>query len=269
MPAVSLNRHGASGAVIKSIHTARNKANDGMKSIATGKNTKIGPAENAIASKLGVIKAKLDAAAAGAERGVQLTAVAKAGIQALIDNNRRGSEIAAAMSQGDIDVASGALGQSDFASVLANHVAIVGETRFNGVALIDNATALDFQIGDAATDIVTYTPTNLTNAGAIAGTTVDTVLNARLAAAALSASLTLLLTDNATTSATQNQLIQGAEFAATLADAAGSAAETYEGTDVEKTINDVTLAQVRGQAGTAMTTLANQDIRSLMSAING
>ena len=126
----------------------------------------------------------LNQAARNAADGISLAQTAEAALGQISDNLQRVRELAVQASNGTVEDRTGL--QTEVNLLTAENGRIIGEASFNGVQLLDGTgAALEFQVGQDATDQITVAAAtlNITAITAKATATIDVSTSANAAQA--------------------------------------------------------------------------------------
>jgi len=117
----------------------------------------------------------LDVGVRNANDAISMAQVGESASAAVGDALQRMRELAVQASNGTLTSADRSLLQVEFAELQSEVTRLVGDSSFNGVDLLNNATASTYQIGPNPGDTVTQTNTNLSTLVGAGGSSVTTV----------------------------------------------------------------------------------------------
>ena len=214
----------------------------------------------------------LNQAARNAADGISLSQTAEAALGQISDNLQRIRELAVQASNGTVEDRTGL--QTEVDLLAAENGRIIGEASFNGVQLLDGtAAALEFQVGQDATDQISIANTvlNITAITAKAGaSTIDVSTDANAAQAALTtldADIDLVSSSRATFGATQNRFEAVISSVQSYAENVSASRSRIQDADFAAETANLTKVQIMQQAGVAMLSQANSAPQNVLSLL--
>ena len=213
----------------------------------------------------------LNQAARNAADGISLSQTAEAALGQLSDSLQRIREIAVQASNDTVEDRTGL--QTEVDLLAAEITRVVGAASFNGVQLLDGTqtTALEFQVGQDATDQIAIAATdlNISTINAIAaGFDVSTDANAAQAALALvDADIDSVSGLRATFGATQNRFEAVISSVKSYAENVTASRSRIQDADFAAETAALTKAQILQQAGVAVLAQANAQPQVVLSLL--
>ncbi|HHJ35452.1 MAG TPA: flagellin FliC [Gammaproteobacteria bacterium] len=215
----------------------------------------------------------LNQAARNAADGISLAQTAESALGQISDNLQRIRELAVQASNGTVEDRTGLQTEADLLS--AEILRIAGEASFNGVQLLDGtqATALEFQVGQDATDQISIASTAL-DVSAINAYAGSGAFDISTDANAAQAELTNLDADidavsglRATFGATQNRFEAVISSVQSYAENVSASRSRIQDADFAAETANLTKVQIMQQAGVAMLAQANQAPQTVLSLL--
>ena len=214
----------------------------------------------------------LNQAARNAADGISLAQTAEAALGQISGNIQRIRELAVQAANGTVEDRTGLQTEAD---LLSEEIArIVDAASFNGVQLLDGtqATALEFQVGQDATDQISIAAADLdvSTINAYAGTGAFDLSTADLAQAeltALDADIDSVSALRATFGATQNRFESVISSAQSYAENVSASRSRIQDADFAAETANLTKVQIMQQAGISMLAQANQAPQSVLSLL--
>ncbi len=217
----------------------------------------------------------LNQAARNAADGISLSQTAEAALGQIGDNLQRIRELAVQASNGTVEDRTGL--QTEVDLLTAEISRIVDTASFNGVQLLDGTqtTALEFQVGQDATDQISIAATALNistiNAYDAAGaSTIDVSTNADAAQAELTnidADIDAVSGLRATFGATQNRFEAVIASVQSYAENVSASRSRIQDADFAAETANLTKTQIMQQAGIAMLAQANAAPQNVLSLL--
>jgi flagellin len=227
----------------------------------------------AIASRMETQIKGQNVAIRNANDAVSLAQTAEGAIGKITDMLQRMRELAVQSANATNTTADRGNLNAEFQQLNSEVSRTISSTRFNGLAVIgSDAGGNSYQVGEASTDRVTFTTTNLaTNATltAVGGNDITSQANASTAMANIDAALSTVNVERASYGAYQNRfeaIISTLQVAVTNNSA--SRGRIMDADFAAETAN-MSRAQILQQAGTAMMAQANQAPQQVMSLLRG
>jgi flagellin len=227
----------------------------------------------AIASRMETQIKGQNVAIRNANDAVSLAQTAEGAIGKITDMLQRMRELAVQSANATNTTADRGNLNAEFQQLNSEVTRTISSTRFNGLAVIGaDAGGNSYQVGEASTDRVTFTTTNLgTNATItdVGGDDITTQANASTAMANIDAALSTVNVERASYGAYQNRfeaIISTLQVAVTNNSA--SRGRIMDADFAAETAN-MSRAQILQQAGTAMMAQANQAPQQVMSLLRG
>ena len=219
----------------------------------------------------------LNQAARNAADGISLSQTAESALGQIADNLQRIRELTVQASNGTVEDRSGIKTEVDL--LTAEMKRVVSDVSFNGVQLLDGsqATAIEFQIGQDATDQISIAATTLDIADAVTGLSVyagtlaydvgTTADNAQLELAILDADIDKVSGLRATFGATQNRFESVISSVQSYAENVSASRSRIQDADFAAETANLTRVQIMQQAGVAMLSQANAAPQSVLSLL--
>ena len=219
----------------------------------------------------------LNQAARNAADGISLSQTAESALGQIADNLQRIRELTVQASNGTVEDRSGIKTEVDL--LTAEMKRVVSDVSFNGVQLLDGsqATAIEFQIGQDATDQISIAATTLDIADAVTGLSVyagtlaydvgTTADNAQLELAILDADIDKVSGLRATFGATQNRFESVISSVQSYAENVSASRSRIQDADFAAETANLTRVQIMQQAGVAMLSQANSAPQSVLSLL--
>ncbi len=217
----------------------------------------------------------LNQAARNAADGISLSQTAESALGQISDNLQRIRELAVQASNGTVEDRTGL--QTEVDLLTAEISRIVDTASFNGVQLLDGtqATALEFQVGQDATDQISIAATALNistiNAYDAAGaSTIDVSTDANAAQASLTnidADIDAVSGLRATFGATQNRFEAVIASVQSYAENVSASRSRIQDADFAAETANLTKTQIMQQAGVAMLAQANAAPQNVLSLL--
>jgi flagellin len=213
----------------------------------------------------------LNQAARNAADGISLAQTAEAALGQISDNLQRVRELAVQASNGTVEDRSGL--QTEVNLLTAENGRIIGEASFNGVQLLDGTgAALEFQVGQDATDQITVAAAtlNITAITAKATATIDVSTSAdtaQLALTTLDADIDLVSGSRATFGATQNRFEAVISSVQSYSENLSASRSRIQDADFAAETANLTKVQIMQQAGVAMLSQANSAPQNVLSLL--
>ncbi|HHJ35453.1 MAG TPA: flagellin FliC [Gammaproteobacteria bacterium] len=215
----------------------------------------------------------LNQAARNAADGISLAQTAEAALGQISDNLQRIRELSVQASNGTVEDRTGLQTEADLLS--AEITRIVDAASFNGVQLLDGtqATALEFQVGQDATDQISISNVAL-DVSAINAYAGSGAFDISTDANAAQAELTNLDADidavsglRATFGATQNRFEAVISSVQSYAENLSASRSRIQDADFAAETANLTKVQIMQQAGVAMLSQANQVPQTVLSLL--
>ncbi len=219
----------------------------------------------------------LNQAARNAADGISLSQTAEAALGQLSDNLQRIRELAVQAANGTVEDRSGL--QTEINLLSAEIVRTVDAASFNGVLLLDGsaAAALEFQVGQDATDQISIAAADLDISAIIAYTTGFDVTSgatsaddANLAQAALTVvdgDIDAVSSLRATFGATQNRFEAVISSVQSYSENLSASRSRIQDADFAAETANLTKVQIMQQAGVAMLSQANSAPQNVLSLL--
>jgi flagellin len=227
----------------------------------------------AIASRMETQIKGQNVAIRNANDAVSLAQTAEGAIGKITDMLQRMRELAVQSANATNTTADRGNLNAEFQQLNSEVSRTISSTRFNGLAVIgSDAGGNSYQVGEASTDRVTFTTTNLaTNATltTVGTNDISSQVNASTAMANIDAALSTVNVERASYGAYQNRfeaIISTLQVAVTNNSA--SRGRIMDADFAAETAN-MSRAQILQQAGTAMMAQANQAPQQVMSLLRG
>ena len=202
-----------------------------------------------------------------------MSATAEGALSKVTDSLQRMRELAVQSANATNTTADRGNLNAEFQQLNSEVSRTISSTRFNGLAVIgSDAGGNSYQVGEASTDRVTFTTTNLgtnTTITAVGGNDITSQANASTAMANIDAALSTVNVERASYGAYQNRfeaIISTLQVAVTNNSA--SRGRIMDADFAAETAN-MSRAQILQQAGTAMMAQANQAPQQVMSLLRG
>jgi len=227
----------------------------------------------AIAVNLGAQIKSYNQAVRNANDALNVTQTAEASLNETQNILTRLRELASqSASSGVSDTERGYI-QNEVTALTSEIDRIANSTEYNGVALLNAATALTFQVGIrnvAANDQITVTTTSATaSALSVNGLSLATLTGAEGALATIDNALQSISSSRATLGAQANRM-ESVINAATQASVSLSAAQSrIQDVDVAQETSNLSRAQILMQAGVAALAQANAAPQAVLSLLKG
>ena len=214
----------------------------------------------------------LNQAARNAADGISLAQTAEAALGQISDNLQRIRELAVQASNGTVEDRTGL--QTEVDLLAAENGRIIGEASFNGVMLLNGtAAALEFQVGQDATDQISIANTVLDITAITAklgASTIDVSTDANAAQAALTTldtDIDLVSSSRATFGATQNRFEAVISSVQSYAENVSASRSRIQDADFAAETANLTKVQIMQQAGVAMLSQANSAPQNVLSLL--
>ncbi len=215
----------------------------------------------------------LNQAARNAADGISLSQTAESALGQISDNLQRIRELAVQASNGTVEDRTGLQTEADLLS--AEILRVAGNASFNGVQLLDGSqlTALEFQVGQDATDQISIASTTLDVSGitAYAGSgAFDISTDANAAQAVLTtvdADIDAVSGLRATFGATQNRFESVISSVQSYAENVSASRSRIQDADFAAETANLTKVQIMQQAGVAMLSQANSAPQNVLSLL--
>ncbi|VAW54194.1 Flagellin protein FlaA [hydrothermal vent metagenome] len=214
----------------------------------------------------------LNQAARNAADGISLAQTAESALGQISDNLQRIRELGVQASNGTVEDRTGLQTEADLLS--AEILRITNDASFNGVLLLDGSVtgALEFQIGQDATDQITIASADLDISGinSNAGIGAFDFSNANAAQAeltALDSDIDDVSALRATFGATQNRFEAVINSVQSYAENVSASRSRIMDADFAAETANLTKVQIMQQAGIAMLSQANQAPQSVLSLL--
>lgn len=215
----------------------------------------------------------LNQAARNASDGISLSQTAESALGQISDNLQRIRELAVQASNGTVEDRTGLQTEADLLS--AEILRVAGNASFNGVQLLDGSAtaALEFQVGQDATDQISIAAATLDVSGitAYAGSgAFDISTNANAAQAVLTtvdADIDTVSGLRATFGATQNRFESVISSVQSYSENVSASRSRIQDADFAAETANLTKAQIMQQAGISMLSQANSAPQNVLSLL--
>ena len=219
----------------------------------------------------------LNQAARNAADGISLAQTSEAALGQISDSLQRIRELAVQSSNGTIESRAGIKTEVDLLTAEVKRV--VSAASFNGVQLLDGtqATAIEFQIGQDATDQISIAATTLDIADAVTGLSVyagtlaydvgTTAANAQLELTIIDADIDKVSALRSTLGATQNRFESVISSVQSYSENLSASRSRIQDADFAAETANLTKVQIMQQAGVAMLAQANSAPQSVLSLL--
>ena len=214
-----------------------------------------------------------------ANDGISMAQTAEGSLAKIGDNLQRMRELAVQSANGTNTADNRTALNTEFAELQSEVTRVVGATTYNGVKVLDSATALDFQVGagfDTTTDKISVAATKLDAASdvgkAAAGTVVisgATSAGALDAITKIDAALKQVNTTRTTYGAVQNRFEAVVGNLQTSIESASASRSRIMDADFASETANLTRGQILQQAGTAMLAQANSLPNGVLALLRG
>jgi flagellin len=214
----------------------------------------------------------MNQAVRNANDGIALAQTAEGALDEVTNMMQRVRELAVQSASGTYQDADRTVMQAEVTQLSQQIGQVVGNTRFNGQALFDSATATNFviQTGSGATtdDQVTLSVAGLQGLEtAVSGVAIGTAAGATAAITAIDTQLTAVNTARATLGAGQNRLNSVVNNLNNVSTNLADARSRITDADYSAETTALAKAQILGQASTAMLAQANQSQQNVLSLL--
>jgi flagellin len=215
----------------------------------------------------------LNQAARNAADGISLSQTAEAALGQVSDSLQRIRELAVQASNGTVEDRTGLQTEADLLS--AEIARVVDAASFNGVQLLDGsqATALEFQVGQDATDQISIAATDLdvstiTAYGGVGAFDISTDADAAQAVLTIvDADIDSVSGLRATFGATQNRFESVISSVQSYAENISASRSRIQDADFAAETANLTKVQIMQQAGIAMLSQANSAPQNVLSLL--
>ena len=218
-------------------------------------------ASSSIGSQMASRILSLNQAVRNANDGISMIQTADGAAQGLTDMLARMQELAVQAANDTYSSSNRTALNAEFSEIKAAMTAIINNTTWNGMRLLDGSTAsASFQIGirSDSNNAVSVTFQNLSSLSVLSSTGLTTHANALSAIGDVATSLTTLETARAGWGAAMNRLAHAADNSANVSMNLSASQSRLIDADYAKATADFARAQILTEAGSAMLSQANQ-----------
>jgi flagellin len=229
----------------------------------------------AIATRMEAASRGFTQAIRNANDGISLAQTADSAAGSISDILVRMRDLSMQASTGTLSDPDRVLVQKEVTALIAQIGDVVGQTTFNGNALLDGsaATGFDIQTGINDTEVVNITIANLGTAGtALTGVgtiNVGTQAGATAALAVLDTAIDNVASERANLGAQQNRLTSAVDNLTSRVTNLDEAKSRIEDADFSVESTNLAAAGILAQASTAMLAQANQSSQGVMNLLRG
>jgi flagellin len=229
----------------------------------------------AIATRMEAASRGFTQAIRNANDGISLAQTADSAAGSISDILVRMRDLSMQASTGTLSDPDRVLVQKEVTALIAQIGDVVGQTTFNGNALLDGsaATGFDIQTGINDTEVVNITIANLGTAGtALTGVgtiNVGTQGGATAALAVLDTAIDNVASERANLGAQQNRLTSAVDNLTSRVTNLDEAKSRIEDADFSVESTNLAAAGILAQASTAMLAQANQSSQGVMNLLRG
>ncbi|MGH6693768.1 flagellin [Sphingopyxis sp.] len=229
----------------------------------------------AIATRMNAASRGFTQAIRNANDGISLAQTADSAAGSISDILIRMRDLSMQASTGTLSDPDRVLVQKEVTALVAQIGDVVGQTTFNGNALLDGsaATGFNIQTGINATEVVNITIANLGTAGTaltgVGAITVATEAGATAALAVLDTAIDNVASERANLGAQQNRLTSAVDNLTSRVTNLDEAKSRIEDADFSVESTNLAAAGILAQASTAMLAQANQSSQGVMNLLRG
>ena len=202
----------------------------------------------------------LRVAARNAQDGISVIQTAEGALNEVHSLLHRQRDLAVQHANGSLSTDAKAAITSEIGEISAEITRISGSTEFAGIKLLDNTTALNFQVGATATDTIAVTGVDL-GAGAVNTAANSTTLTD------IDAAITAVSTARSDFGAIQNRFESAINSLNVSAENLSSAESRIRDTDMAQEMAAFTRSNILSQAGTAMLAQATQSSQGVLKLL--
>ena len=222
----------------------------------------------AIATRMSSDVRGLNMAMRNANDGISLAQTAEGGMNEITNMVQRMKELSVQSANGTLSDADRSNLQTEVTALLSQIDDVAGNTKFNGVALLDNTNAVNIQTGTKSGDQVTITNTSVTSTAlAINAIDISTAGGADTAMGLLDTALDTVTTAQAGLGASQNRLQASVSSLTDRVTNLSESRSRIQDADFSAESTSLAKFQILSQASTAMLAQANQSQQGVMSLL--
>ncbi|MET8149249.1 flagellin [Actinoplanes sp. NPDC049668] len=200
----------------------------------------------------------LKVGARNAQDGISVVQTAEGALTEVHSMLQRMNDLSVQYKSGVQGTDSQAALSSEFTALQSEVTRIRDNTKFNGVALFNDA-ALDFQVGYDSTDTITVDATSLAKFDTSAAVITDS--------STVQAEVTKISTQRASLGALQNRFEHTVNSVNVAVENLSASESRIRDTDMAQEMMSFTRSQILSQAGTAMLSQANQSQQGVLSLL--
>jgi len=256
----SLNAQRNLASSAMSLSTAMQRLSSGMR-VNSAKDDAAGLA---IAERMSAQTKGMNVAIRNSSDAISLAQTAEGALGAISNNLQRMRELAVQGANGTNSATDIAALDKEYALLVAENTRVIGATKFNGQALLNAATAFDFQVGADAGDKITVTSVIAVQTATTLG---STNANANGQISVLDTDIAQINGVRATWGATQNRFDSVIANLRVASENTAAARGRIMDADYAQETASLSRAQVLQQAGTAMVAQANQAPQGVLALL--
>ncbi len=207
----------------------------------------------------------LNQASRNAADGISLAQTAEAALGQIGDNLQRIRELAVQSANGTVEDRTGM--QAEVNQLTAEITRVVDSAKFNGVGLLDAATATTFQVGQDSGETISVSSQNMTALTSYTAIDISTQANAQTALGTLDTDIDTVSGARATFGAVQNRFESVIGSIQSYAENLSASRSRIQDADFAAETANLTKVQILQQAGTAMLAQANAAPQNVLSLL--
>ena len=207
----------------------------------------------------------LNQASRNAADGISLAQTAEAALGQIGDNLQRIRELAVQSANGTVEDRTGM--QAEVNQLTAEITRVVDSAKFNGVGLLDVATATTFQIGQDSGETISISSQDMTALTSYTAIDISTQANAQTALGTLDTDIDTVSGARATFGAVQNRFESVISSIQSYTENLSASRSRIQDADFAAETANLTKVQILQQAGTAMLAQANAAPQNVLSLL--
>jgi flagellin len=210
----------------------------------------------------------LDMAGRNANDGVSLVQTAEGALAEVSGNLTRMRELAVEAANGTLNTADRTSLDAEFGELIDEIDRVAGDTKFNGISLLDAASTVSIQVGvDSGQTIDITTADMQSTALGLNASDITTAANASTALGTIDTAIDSVTTQRGTFGATQNRLQSAIRSIATTSENLSGAESRIRDVDVARETAELTKNRIMQQAATSILAQANSQPQLALSLL--
>ncbi|WP_353238141.1 flagellin [Limnohabitans sp.] len=210
----------------------------------------------------------LNQAVRNANDGISMLQTAEGATKEITNMLQRMRELAVQSANGTYNDSADRLSLDEEYQALADQItAIADNTKWNGQGVLNTTTAVKFQVGASAAEVLEWTPTDLKTDIATTGD-LKTLAKASTEIGVIDGLITDVDTARSTMGATINRLSYVADNLANISQNTSASRSRIQDTDYASATTELARTQIIAQAATAMLAQANQQPQMVLKLLS-